>query len=128
MARKFTRDELIEAWAQMEEEAAEAMRLAQRAAEWLQDKCGLVVHPSRANAYTPVKWYPMPPLALAISYCYYDNINQWLKSRLTDIAPPVGFNVNTKGFTLDLGPDEGFPAGTSYFVYLSTYDPHVGGF
>lgn len=118
--RKFTDQELLEAWKQIEDKRREEQKRAEKAAKWLHRRCSLPVGASWPPSYVGGGRADAPYLTeygLVISYCQYDDFNTWLKERL-------GPSGQRRGFHLDLGPDEGFPAGTRYYCALEYYDAH----
>jgi hypothetical protein len=128
--RTYTKDELLEAYAQMEREREQEATLAEQAAAWLGARCGLnvgaVSPPPYATSgmrqdvpYLPEHW-------LAIQYCEYDDFNDWLKARLVRPPERPGISRDEAGFWLELGPSEGFPAGTRFYCFTDWYDSHAG--
>lgn len=125
--KEFTREELTRAWHQMEREREAERQTAERAARWLRSKCREPVQevqlPSYASRGNRDDAPYLPQYLLRIHYTKYDaDFNAWLKARLVSPPEMPGIHRDESGFWLDLGPDEGFPAGTRYYCYTSLTD------
>jgi hypothetical protein len=129
--RTFTREELIEAYAQIERERDDEVELAVRAADWLQKMCRLGVSPVQPPGYVPnvgaTKAPFLPEYVLYITQTQYSRPNAWLHGALSRPASRPGF-PDGDGFWLDLGPTEGFPEGTRYYCAIDHVDAHADGY
>ncbi len=126
----FSRDQLLKAFQQMEEENQKDYDLARKAAEWLEQKTKLSVVVRTWPKYSPGYRHEAPWLSirvLEISYSQYHNLNEWVveQKNLNPITIP---GIGADCFLLKLGPAEGFAEEVHYNCILSQYDAHESGF
>lgn len=130
--RKFSRKQLLRAYAQMQEEGRREASLAEQAAKWLTDQSGLSVHATRPSRYvsdgnrSDIPY--LPEFLLAIIVEKYAAVGEQLRSQLTSPPEREGINRDEAGFWLELGKSDGFPDGTRYYCYTETVDAQESGF
>lgn len=127
----FSREELIQAHNQIEEERKKERELAQKASLWLYQRIQIPVSFSLFPIYSgePVRPdAPYLPLYLLIIRCteYTGEFNDWLKEKLED--PIIGIARSERGFWLRLGPEEDFPQGTKFYCATHHVSAHGAGF
>ena len=118
--RKFAGNELIEALKQVKEERAEELSLAQKAADWLNGKIDLAVQPVAYGAKEGAPY--LSTYLLAVIASFYDHPEKQIKelSQAEEFEKKslVAIGRDRTCFWVNLGSDEGFPAGTRYYCYL----------
>ena len=127
--QKFSQQELIEAYNQMQIQKKEEYQKAEKAAKWLKAKCHLETSVSQLPPYV---WQNradipyLPECILCIHRDQYDHTNNWLEDKLKNPVKRPGIGRND--FYIDLSDEEGFDQGTKFYCCVVYSDAHSSGF